>query len=74
MPFLIFKEKNGFIQGRNIKDCLCLAFEVANLLDKKTRGGNLDLKVDITKDYDTLNWKFIIKVLKRYGFKFVFYH
>ncbi|XP_050875351.1 uncharacterized protein LOC127078976 [Lathyrus oleraceus] len=55
MHFLAFKEHKGFIQGRNINDCLCLASEVANLLDKKTHGGNVALKIDITKAFHTIN-------------------
>jgi hypothetical protein len=54
MPNLISKEQRGFIHGRNIKDCLCLASEAANLLHSKAFGGNLALKIDITKAFDTL--------------------
>lgn len=55
MPFLVSKEHKSFIQGRNINDCLCLASEVANLLDKKTHSGNVALKIDITKAFHTIN-------------------
>lgn len=55
MSFLVSKELKGFIQGRNIKNCLCLASEVENTMDKKTRGGNIALKVDIIKVFDTMN-------------------
>ncbi|XP_058782945.1 uncharacterized protein LOC131657578 [Vicia villosa] len=69
-----FKIISKIIAGRNIKDCLCLASEIANLLDKKTVGGNVVLKVDITKAFDTINWSFLLKVLKRYGFNNTFCH
>lgn len=58
MPFMVSEEPKGFIHGRNIKECLCLASEVANLLYKKTNGGNVALKVDITKAFDIINWDF----------------
>jgi hypothetical protein len=72
MPMLISKEQRGFIQGRNIKDCICLASEAANLLHSKSYGGNLALKIDITKAFDTIEWPFLLKVLKSFGFNDVF--
>jgi hypothetical protein len=54
LPNLISKEQRGFIHGRNIKDCLCLASEAANLLHSKAFGGNIALKIDVTKAFDTL--------------------
>jgi hypothetical protein len=55
LPNLISKEQHGFIHGRDIKDCLCIASEAANLLHNKSFGGNLALKIDITKAFDTLD-------------------
>lgn len=54
MPLLVFKEKKGFIRGRNIRDCIFLASEALNLLDRKRFGGNVIIKVDINKVFDTL--------------------
>jgi hypothetical protein len=68
MPSLISEEQKGFIHGRDIKDCLCIASEVANLLHNKSFGGNLALKIDIAKAFDTLDWSFLFKVLKTFGF------
>jgi hypothetical protein len=72
MPSIISEEQKGFIHDRNIKDCLCIASEAANLLHNKSFGGNLALKIDITKAFDTLDWKFLLKVLKQFGFNEVF--
>ncbi|XP_058783502.1 uncharacterized protein LOC131658194 [Vicia villosa] len=68
LPLIISKEKNGFISGRSIRDCICLTSEAANSLHRKTLGGNIILKVDIAKAFDTLSWKFILKVLHQFGF------
>ncbi|PNX79615.1 ribonuclease H, partial [Trifolium pratense] len=68
MPFIISKEQMGFIHDRNIKDCLCIASEAVNLLHNKAFGGNLALKIDISKAFDTLEWSFLLKVLNRFGF------
>jgi ribonuclease HI len=72
LPSIISEEQKGFIHDRNIKDCLCTASEAANLLHNKTFGGNLALQIDITKAFDTLNWNFLLKVLKFFGFNDIF--
>jgi hypothetical protein len=72
LPTIVSKEQKGFIQGRNIKDCICTASEAINLLHNKTFGGNLAMKIDITKAFDTLDWSFLIKVLLQFGFNTTF--
>jgi len=37
-------------------------------LDTKSFGGNLALKVDTAKAFDTLEWSFFIHVLTKFGF------
>jgi hypothetical protein len=68
MPSIISPEQRGFIQGRFIRDSICLASEAINLLHNKSFGGNLALKIDISKAFDTLNWGFLLKVLKAFSF------
>ena len=72
MPAITSVQQRGFIKGRSIKDCICLTFEAINLLNKKSYGGNLALKVDIAKAFDTLDWTFLLKVLKKLGFNEIF--
>lgn len=48
LPNIISKEKMGFIKRRKIKDCICITSEIANLLHKKSFGGSLAIKVDIS--------------------------
>jgi hypothetical protein len=72
MPSLISEEQMGFIHDRNIKDCLCIASEAVNLLHNKSFGGNLALKIDISKAFDTLEWPFLLKVLNCFGFNDTF--
>jgi len=72
MPAITSVRQRGFIRGKNIKDCICLASEAVNVLHKKTFGGNHAIKVDIAKAFDTLDWSFIIRVLKAYGFNDMF--
>jgi len=72
MPNLISEEQKGFIHGRNIQDSLCIASEATNLLHNKAFGGNLALNIDITKAFDTLEWPFLLNVLKKFGFNEIF--
>ena len=37
------------------------------MLDHKSNHGILALKIDISKDFDTLGWSFLMKVLKKFG-------
>jgi len=62
MPSIISQEKMGFINDRNIKVCLCIASKASNLLHNEEYGGNLALKIDITKAFDRLRWPFLLKV------------
>lgn len=39
-----------------------------NLLDKKVFDGNVAMKIDIRKSFDTLDWMFLLKVLSCIGF------
>lgn len=43
-----------------------------NLIDQRSFGGNLALKVDIRKAFDTLEWSFLLKVLRQFGFSDTF--
>jgi hypothetical protein len=60
---IISVNQKGFIPGRHIHDCIMTASEAVNLLHKKTYGGNIAMKIDIRKAFDTVNWQFLIHVL-----------
>lgn len=67
-PKIISPQQCGFVKGRHIIDCIGVVSESINVLHKKTFGGNVALKLDICKAFDTLDWKFILDVLKAFGF------
>jgi len=69
---IISPQQRGFVRDRSIFDCVILASEVINLLTKKQFGGNIAIKVDIRKAFDTLDWNFLLEVLKRFGFSSLF--
>lgn len=58
----------GFIRNRSIHQCITLVSEGVNLLNKKCHGGNLAMKIDIKKAFDTLDWFFLLEVLDAFGF------
>ncbi|XP_058751102.1 uncharacterized protein LOC131624142 [Vicia villosa] len=68
LPSLISKEKNGFVMGRNIKDSICLTSEAINILHNKSYSGNVALKIDISKAFDTISWKFLLSTLECFSF------
>lgn len=68
-PTLISLYKKGLIQGRDIKDYIYLASKATDISHSKYFGGNLAMKIDVTKDFDTLDCSFLIKVMIGFGFK-----
>jgi len=51
---VISRNKNGFVKGQKTKDYICIAFEVVNMLSKTVKGGNIAIKIDISKAFDLL--------------------
>lgn len=45
-----------------------MASEMWIELHKKTRGGNIGLKIDISQTYDSVSWSFLMKMLENLGF------
>ena len=71
-PKLVTPHQNGFIRGRSIHHCIGITSECFNLLDMKNQGGNVAIKIDIAKAFDTLDWGFSLKVLHSFGFSHTF--
>jgi len=69
---IISVEQRGFVRDRSIVECVIIASEALNILDKRQYGGNIALKVDISKAFDTLDWNFLIMVLHNFGFNTTF--
>ncbi|XP_058068848.1 uncharacterized protein LOC131218185 [Magnolia sinica] len=66
LPKLISSEQGAFIQGRLISENIALAQELFREVNRKTRGGNIVLKVDMEKAYDRVDWAFLKQVLLRF--------
>ncbi|KAJ6731270.1 REVERSE TRANSCRIPTASE ZINC-BINDING DOMAIN-CONTAINING PROTEIN-RELATED-RELATED [Salix viminalis] len=68
LPKIILPFQSGFIPGRRIEDNILLVQEMVQSIDEKTRGSNVILKLDMMKAYDRIDWAFIIKIMRKFGF------
>lgn len=53
MSEIIYREQIGFIKSGKTKDCICPIFEAIHMLHNKSHGGNIAIKIDTTKTFDT---------------------
>ncbi|XP_042959541.1 uncharacterized protein LOC122294687 [Carya illinoinensis] len=63
----IAPEQGAFVKGRNILENITLTQEMVKLLHRKNRGGNILMKIDMSKAYDRVNWKFLDHTLRAFG-------
>ena len=59
--------QNAFVTGRQILNASLIANEVIDSWQKRKEKG-LICKLDIEKAYDSINWKFLMKVSQKIGF------
>nr|CAN64368.1 hypothetical protein VITISV_040345 [Vitis vinifera] len=64
---VVSADQNAFVRGRQILDASLIANEVVDYWQKRKEKG-LVCKLDIEKAYDSINWSFLMKVLKKMGF------
>jgi hypothetical protein len=69
---IISPQQRGFIPDRHVSDCVIVASEAINVLQKKRYSGNLALKIDIKKAFDSIDWNFLLSVMHQFGFSHVF--
>ena len=66
LPKLIDEDQTGFVPNRYIGDNIRLIYDMMHYLETKKQPGLL-LCLDFEKAFDTLDWKFMLKVLRSYN-------
>jgi hypothetical protein len=67
---LISKNQSAFIKDRFIQDNFMMVQQTARYLHAQKQPRIL-LKLDISKAFDTVSWPFLLEVLKKLGFGYV---
>ncbi|KAL0352088.1 UNVERIFIED_CONTAM: LINE-1 retrotransposable element O protein [Sesamum calycinum] len=67
---IISPAQSAFVTGRLITDNVLLAFETNHFLNTHSKGSKhfMNLKLDISKAYDRVEWPFLRRVLGKLGF------
>ncbi|KAG0473842.1 hypothetical protein HPP92_015699 [Vanilla planifolia] len=65
---IISIEQTAFVKGRNIAYNIILAQEMLNRINRRNRGNNTILKLDMKSAFDQVDWRYLEMVLKRFGF------
>ncbi|KAL0288473.1 UNVERIFIED_CONTAM: hypothetical protein Scaly_2729500 [Sesamum calycinum] len=74
-PFLnniISPSQSAFILGRLITDNVLVAFEINHFLNSRRGGreGHVSIKLDMSKAYDRIEWKYLEGILSKLGFHY----
>ncbi|CAN1761930.1 Transposon TX1 uncharacterized 149 kDa protein [Linum perenne] len=70
MHGVIGEEQSAFVKGRSIVDNILIAFETLHAMKTKQRTKQefAALKVDISKAYDRVEWKYVEDMMRAFGF------
>lgn len=70
LPLIISQTQSAFIPGRLITDNVLVAFEALHTMDvwMKGREGFMAMKLDMSKAYKRVEWKFLEDVMRKIGF------
>ncbi|XP_026416843.1 uncharacterized protein LOC113312295 [Papaver somniferum] len=66
---LISQNQPAFIPGRQITDNIIVVHEILHSMKtSKNKNGNMALKIDLSKVFDTIEWDFLNQTLLSFGF------
>ncbi|KAL0290241.1 UNVERIFIED_CONTAM: hypothetical protein Sangu_2582800 [Sesamum angustifolium] len=65
---LIDSSQAAFVGGRNITDNILLAQEMVRQYSRKRISPRYTINVDLRKEFDSISWTFLSRVLHGYGF------
>lgn len=69
---IISPYQSAFIPDRQILDNITIAYEIIHTMrsksGKKGANGNLAIKIYMAKDFDRVDWEFLLGIMKKIGF------
>ncbi|CAM8896820.1 unnamed protein product [Rhodiola kirilowii] len=70
LPHIISQSQSAFIGGRLITDNILIAHEVSHFIKgaTKQKTGFMSVKLDMSKAYDRIEWRFLEKMMLAMGF------
>uniref|UniRef100_A0A2N9G7B6 Reverse transcriptase domain-containing protein n=1 Tax=Fagus sylvatica TaxID=28930 RepID=A0A2N9G7B6_FAGSY len=70
LPTIVSESQSAFIPGRLITDNILVAFETLHHMQHQKTGklGSMALKLDMSKAYDRVEWRYLKGVMEKMGF------
>ncbi|VFQ98433.1 unnamed protein product [Cuscuta campestris] len=65
---IISEEQAAYQTGKGIEEHILLTKEMVHMLASGHRGGNIIIKLDLCKAFDTISWTFLEAILSKFGF------
>ena len=71
LPEVISEEQSAFVLGRQIIDNVLINYKTMNCINQKGKGmeGLMEVKLDVSKAYDRIEWVYLEKVMRKLGFQ-----
>lgn len=67
-PRLISPSQAGFVKRWNITKNVLLAQKIIRGINRRNKLHNMVVKMDMAKAYNRVSWKFLVQVLRKFGF------
>jgi len=69
LPEVISPAQSAFVPGRLISDNILVAYELTHFMKQKKKGkeGHAAVKLDMSKDYDQVEWPFLQAMMAKLG-------